>query len=77
MISAKLRKCVFHHDDFVYLEMLKFFFFFFFFFAFSIDSRIPQNLNQLNISSANFYSEKDTMRILILHSKYTIPYNKK
>ena len=40
--------------------------------AFSIDSRIPQKLDQKNISSANFYSEKDTMRILILHSKYTI-----
>ena len=45
--------------------------------AFLINFRIPPNLDQLNITSANFCPEMDTMRISLLHSKYPISYNKK
>ena len=45
--------------------------------AFLINFRIPPNLDQLNITSANFRPEMDTIRISLLHSRYPISYNKK
>ena len=45
--------------------------------AFLINFRTPPNLDQYNITSANFCPEMDTIRISLLHSQYPISYNKK
>ena len=45
--------------------------------AFLINFRVPPNLDQYNITSANLFPEMDTTHISLLHSKYPISYNKK